>query len=277
MRGKQTPLATFVKDINGVLIKHQKNILNCWREYFCQLLNSVTVQHLETSEEQFGEEIYLTEAEVSKAIKSLKTEKAPGKGDIRPKRLRTMNNFVVRRLTRVFLVAWKIDEVPKQWQTMIPINKKGDKKKCTNYRDIFLLRFPVKVYTKCLEKRCRKIVEPQLQDTQCGFRPGRSTIDQTFALQQVFLKLSEYAQELYTCFIDLEKAYDHVPRDKLWAVLLEYDVRTQLIATIKSLYKQSEICVRVDGTKAKPFRHPVHRSYQTNGVTFQQTEKCKYP
>ena len=255
LRGKQTPVATFVKDTNGVLMKHQKDILNRWREYFCQLLNSATVQHLETSEEQFGEEIHLTEAEVSTAIKSLKTGKALGEDNIQCEMLKTLNNFGVCWLTRVFSVAWKTDEVTKLWQTsvLIPIHKKGDKKKCTNYRDIFLLRFPGKVYAKCLEKRCREIVEPQLQDAQCGFYPARSTTNQIFALQQVFEKSLEYAKEVYTCFVDLEKAYDHIPRDELWAVLVEYDLRGKLLATIKSLYKQSEVYVRVNRTKTKSF------------------------
>ena len=37
--------------------------------------------------------------------------------------------------------------------------------------------------------------------------------------------------------------------DKLWAVLLEYDERDQQLAAIKSLYKQSEVCVCVNGMK----------------------------
>ena len=104
--------------------------------------------------------------------------------------LKAMNNFGLRWLTRVCQVAWKTGEVRKQWQTsvLIPIDKKRDKKKCTNYRGISLLSLPGKVYAKCLEKRCREIVKPQLQDAQCGFRPGRSTMDQIFALQQVFEK-----------------------------------------------------------------------------------------
>ena len=58
---------------------------------------------------------------------------------------------------------------------------------------------------------------------------------------------------MYTCFVDLEKAYNCVPKDKRWSVLLEYDVRGQLIVSIKSLHKQSEACVRVNGMKTKPF------------------------
>ena len=104
--------------------------------------------------------------------------------------LKAMNNFGVHWLTHVYQVAWKTGEVSKQWETsmLIPIHKKGDKKKCSNYRGISLLSLPGKVYAKCLEKRCREIVEPQLQDAQCGFCPGRSTMDQIFAFQQVFEK-----------------------------------------------------------------------------------------
>ena len=132
----------------------------------------------------------------------------------------------------MFQVACKTGEVPKQWQTsvLIPIHKKGDKKKCTNYRGISLLSLPGKVYTKCLKKRHHEIVKSQLQDAQCRFN-----MDQIFALQQVFEKSWEYAKEVYTCFLDLDKAYECVPKNELRAVLLEYDVRGQLLAAIKLL------------------------------------------
>ena len=64
---------------------------------------------------------------------------------------------------------------------------------------------------KCLEKTCHEIIEPKLNDTQCGLRPGRSTTDQIFPLQQIFEKSWEYAKDIFTCFVDLEKAYNRVP------------------------------------------------------------------
>ena len=102
--------------------------------------------------------------------------------------LKAMNNFGVGWQTRVCQVALKTGEVPKQWQTsmLIPICKKGNKKKCSNYKGISLLSLPGKVSAKCLEKRCCELVESELQNAQCGFRPGRSTMDQIFALHQVF-------------------------------------------------------------------------------------------
>jgi len=74
---------------------------------------------------------------------------------------------------------------------------------------------------KCLDKRCLEINEPKLNDTQWCFHPGHSTTDQNFTFQELFKKSWEYAENLYICFVDLEKAYNRVPREKLWGVLWE--------------------------------------------------------
>ena len=96
-------------------------------------------------------------------------------------------------------------------------------------------------------------MESKLEDGQCGFRPGRSTTDQIFTLKQIFEKSWEYGKDLFACFVDLEKAYDRVPRDKLWKVLQEYGVDGQLLRAIKSFYCRPEVCVRVNGKQSKPF------------------------
>ena len=68
-------------------------------------------------------------------VKSLKTEKASGKDDVRPEMLKAMNMPGVRWLTRVCKVVRRTGQAPKQRQTsvVIPIHKKEDKRKCTNY------------------------------------------------------------------------------------------------------------------------------------------------
>jgi len=104
---------------------------------------------------------------------------------------------------------------------IIPIHRKGDRSECTKYWDISLLSFPEKVYAKCLVKRCREIIEPKLDDTQCGFRRGRSTTYQNSTIQQIFEKSWEHAKDVYTCFGDLGKVRDRVPREKVWGVLQE--------------------------------------------------------
>ncbi len=67
--------------------------------------------------------------------------------------------------------------MPKEWQTriVVPLFKKGDQRVCANYRGITLLSLPGKVYSKVLERRVRPLVEPQIEEVQCGFHPGHGT------------------------------------------------------------------------------------------------------
>ena len=60
-------------------------------------------------------------------------------------------------------------------------------------------------------------------------------------------------KSLKTCFVDLEKAYDCIPRDKLWVVLLQYGISRQLLTAIKSQHMHSEVCVCVNSATTKPF------------------------
>ena len=62
-------------------------------------------------------------------------------------------------------------------------------------------------------------------------------------------KISFHALSLH-----LEKAYDRVPRDKLWKVCQKYGVNGQLLRAIKSFYCRPEVCVRVNGKQSKPFQ-----------------------
>ncbi|KAL7632233.1 UNVERIFIED_CONTAM: hypothetical protein RMT77_017449 [Armadillidium vulgare] len=56
----------------------------------------------------------------------------------------------------------------------------------------------------------------------------------------------EWAKEMYIAFIDLEKAFDTVPREKLWETLRDpfYEVEPKLTRVIRGMYETSESAVR---------------------------------
>lgn len=79
---------------------------------------------------------------------------------------------------------------------------------------------------------------------QFGFMPGRSTTDAIFALRQLMEKYREGQKDLHCVFIDLEKAYDRVPRTEVWNCLRLKEVDEKYIRLIQDMYRDSRTKVR---------------------------------
>ena len=54
----------------------------------------------------------------------------------------------------------------------------------------------------------------------------------------------EQKKNLHMVFIDLEKAYDKVPRNVMWWVLEKHKVPTKYITLIKDMYKDAMTCIQ---------------------------------
>lgn len=48
---------------------------------------------------------------------------------------------------------------------------------------------------------------------------------------------------LHTCFVDFRKAFDSVPRDKLWSALQRLGIRGSILDSIRSMYSSDSACV----------------------------------
>ncbi|KAL0203001.1 hypothetical protein M9458_001019, partial [Cirrhinus mrigala] len=245
-RGKQCPTNT-VYSGGGNLLTSTGDIVGRWKEYFEDLLNSVNTPSIEEDNntssieeaEAGGSEAdsTISRAEVAEVVEKLpRPGNVPGVDEIHPEAVLVDTSCNI---------TWRLGTMPLDWQTGVvaPLFKKGDRRVCSNYRGITLLSLPGKVYARVLERRIRPIVEPRIQEEQCGFHPGRGTMDQLYTLFRVLEGSWEFAQPVHMCFVDLEKAFDRVPRGVLWSVLWEYGVRGPLLRAVRSL-------VRIAGSKS---------------------------
>src|ERR1700755_182462 len=93
----------------------------------------------------------------------------------------------------------------------------------------------------------RICVEPKLGEEQHGYRKNRSTTDLLFALRITLEKVWEFNKSVHIAFLDLRKAFDSVPRERLWRVLeREYAVSEKLRRAVESLYKNNKYNVRTE-------------------------------
>lgn len=176
-----------------------------------------------------------TYSEVKNAIEKLKNCKAPGEDGIVAELLKYGGERLFNHIHDLIVKVWSKEELPKEWKIglICPIYKKGDKLECSNYRGITLLDTSYKVLSNILYERMLPHAERILGDYQCGFRPGRSTIDQIFTIRQLLEKSWEHNANVHQLFIDFKQAYDSVDRNALYAILHEFQIPRKLIAMMK--------------------------------------------
>ena len=129
------------------------------------------------------------------------------------------------------LQIWKIQQWPQDWKrsVFIPIPKKGNAKKCSNYCTIALSSHASKVILKILQARFQRYVKHELPDIQADFRKGRGTRDQIANIRWIIEKAGEFQKKnIYFCFIDYVKAFDAVDHSKLWKILKEMRILDHL-------------------------------------------------
>ena len=160
-RGKNKEISYAIKDKEEKLLFEPGEIVERWREYFEDLLNSERAicdggewdreyQLIEDSEEDWN----ITEQELRTAIKAMKNGKATGEDGIPVELIKSAGRAAETRLLDLFNTVFSTERVPRDWQcgVVCPIFKKGERTECKNHRGVMLLSHTGKIYNRIIEK-----------------------------------------------------------------------------------------------------------------------------
>ena len=248
-----------IKDGAGQLLVKDEEIKHRWREYFDKLFNGENESSTIELNDSFDETSMrfvrrIQESEVKEALKRMKGGKAMGPDCIPIEVWKGLGDIAIVWLTKLFNLIFRANKMPEEWRRsiLVPIFKnKGDVQSCTNYRGIKLMSHTMKLWERVIEHRLRRMTS--VTKNQFGFMPGRSTMEAIFLVRQLMERYREHKKDLHMVFIDLEKAYDKIPRNVMWWALEKHKVPAKYITLIKDMYNNVVTSVRTSDVDTDDF------------------------
>ncbi|KAK3535343.1 hypothetical protein QTP70_009353 [Hemibagrus guttatus] len=245
--GKDVQQVRVIKDRDGRVLTSEESVQRRWKEYFEELMNGENerekrVEGVNSVEQEVDK---IRKDEVRKALKRMKSGKAVSPDDIPVEVWKCLGEAAVEFLASLFNRVLESERMPEEWRrsVLVPIFKnKGDVQSCSNYRGIKLMSHTMKLWERVVEARLRKVVE--ICEQQYGFMPRKSTTDAIFALRILMEKYRDGQRELHRVFVDLEKAYDRVPREELWYCMRKSGVAEKYVRVVQDMYERSRTVVR---------------------------------
>ena len=158
-------------------------------------------------------------------------------------------------LAKPLLIIWRrsLDENKMPWESLIsiitPIHKGGDKGLPENYRPVALTSHLIKVFEKLVKEDILGHLEScnLLNESQHGFRPGRSTISQLLNFHHSIITMLQNNDRVEAIYLDFAKAFDKVNHDILRQKLEKHNITGKLLQWIMTFLTNRKQAVRVDG------------------------------
>ena len=244
------------------LLTSKEDVLKRWAEHFNTLLNvdrSADLQSISLLPQlpfAFELDEPLLRDEVVTAIRQQQNERAAGIDLIPGELIKYGGVELHTAVWELFVRMWEEERVPDTFKVSrisALYKNKGDRSDCNSHRGISLLSAPGKFFARVLLNRLKNLSEKILPQTQFGFRPDRGTCEAIFSVRQLQEKSREQGCQLYLCFVDLEKAFDSVPREALWLVLGKLGCTEKFVRLLRLLHDDMQCCVAVDGDQTDFF------------------------
>ena len=201
--------------------------------------------------------ITLDELEEASKV-SLPTGKGVGVDNLCNEMISCVIEVCPNLILKFFNIVLQSGEIIPDWLTsyIVPIHKSGAKSDPGNYRGVSLLSCLGKFFLSIINVRLLKfcIENGILSESQLGFMKGNRCSDAHLIIHNLISKYCHKRnKKIYSCFIDLSKAFDTIPRDLLLGKLREVGITGKVFNIIRNIYSNDQAYMKVDGKITKSF------------------------
>ena len=183
-------------------------------------------------------DIIIAEEKVLERLCNLNPFKAPGPDGLPPSVLKELATEISKPLTKIFQMSITESSVPDDWRVahISPIFKKGSRASTGNYRPISLTSVVGKLLEGIIKEQITAHLDKHnlIKDTQHGFTKGKSCATNLLLHLEELTKQVDDGYPVDVVYLDLQKAFDKVPHQRLLAKLQAHGISGKAIAWINA-------------------------------------------
>lgn len=193
----------------------------------------------------------ITQEDVRKLLKGLKTGKAAGLDGISPILLVETADQLALPISNIFRKSLNSGRIPDDWRKacITPIFKKGSRSSPNNYRPVSL----TSIICKTMESLIRTKIMDHLQKNnlicqeQHGFTTGRSCVTQLLDTLDCWTEILDHGGSVDAVYMDFRKAFDSVPHRRLMLKMEAHGIQGKIHKWIEDFLANRTQQVNVNG------------------------------
>jgi hypothetical protein len=243
---------------NGQIAESPKDKAEMLNNQFCSVFTQENLNYIPSKGEspyRAMARIHVTVNGVIKSIKRLNIKKASGPDKMPIITLKETVSEISPVLQSLFQQSLDTHEIPSDWKlaNIVPIYKKGDRTKPSNYRPVSLTAVASKMLEHIVVSQIMNHLDHNniLHENQHGFRTGRSCETQLLLSTDDITRHMNQGYQVDMAILDFAKAFDKVTYRRLAEKLSYYGIRDDTLSWVNAFLYERQQQVVIDGETSR--------------------------
>ena len=193
----------------------------------------------------------LDEKMVEDLLSEIDANKSTSPECIHPRILKECSHTLAPVIHHIFKLSLEIGDLPPQWKngTVTPLHKSGSRHSAENYRPITITSQLCRILEKIIKGAVVNHLESQnvITNDQHGFVKRRSCLTNLLLNLEEITTMIDEGNVVDQIYLDLQKAFDKVPHQRLLYKLQKAGISGHLLAWIESFLSGRQQRVKIKG------------------------------